>query len=114
MAYVPPARTPTATAATRGTEFTLEVEDITGRTILTVLEGEAELSNAAGSVQLARGEQGIAVLGQPPTKTAVIDTTNVVQWCLYYPGVLDLADLGLTAAEGACPRTAMPCSPRAN
>ena len=94
-------RTPTATAATRGTEFTLEVEDVTGRTILTVLEGEAELSNAAGSVQLARGEQGVAVLGQPPTKTAVIDTTNVLQWCLYYPGILDLTDLGLTAAEEA-------------
>lgn len=94
-------RTPTATAATRGTEFTLEVEDITGRTILTVLEGEADLSNAAGSIQLARGEQGVAVLGQAPTKTAVIDTTNVVQWCLYYPGILDLADLGLTAVEEA-------------
>jgi tetratricopeptide (TPR) repeat protein len=94
-------RTPTATAATRGTEFTLEVEDITGRTILTVLEGEAELSNAGGSVQLARGEQGIAVLGQAPTKTAVIDTTNVVQWCLYYPGVLELSELGLTAVEEA-------------
>jgi len=94
-------RTPTATAATRGTEFTLEVEDITGRTILTVLEGEAELSNAAGSVQLARGEQGIAVLGQAPTKTAVIDTTNVVQWCLYYPGILDLGEVNLTAIEEA-------------
>jgi hypothetical protein len=43
-------RTPTATAATRGTEFTLEVEEATGRTTLTVLEGEAELGNAAGSI----------------------------------------------------------------
>src|SRR5687767_13508396 len=59
-------RTPTATAATRGTEFTLEVEPGTGRTILTVLEGEAELSNAAGSVSLRSGEQGVAVLGQMP------------------------------------------------
>src|ERR1043166_9202734 len=42
--------TPTSTAATRGTEFTLEVDPATGRTVLTVLEGEAELSNAAGSV----------------------------------------------------------------
>ena len=93
--------TPTATAATRGTEFTLEVEEATGRTILTVLEGEAELTNAAGSVIIASGEQGIAVLGQAPTKTAVIDTTNVVQWCLYYPGVLDLGDLSWDPAEQA-------------
>ena len=93
--------TPTATAATRGTEFTLEVDEATGRTTLTVLEGEAELSNAAGSVILTNGQQGVAVLGQPPTQTAVIDTTNVVQWCLYYPGVLDLGDLNFDAATSA-------------
>jgi tetratricopeptide (TPR) repeat protein len=93
--------TPTATAATRGTEFTLEVEEATGRTILTVLEGEAELSNPAGSVIITSGEQGVAILGQQPTKTAVIDTTNVVQWCLYYPGILDLGDLSFEPAEQA-------------
>src|SRR6185295_15563584 len=91
--------TPTATAATRGTEFTLEVDEATGRTLLTVLEGEAELSNAIGSVRIGVGEQGTAALGQMPTKTAVIDTTNVVQWCLYYPGILDLDELKLAPAE---------------
>jgi tetratricopeptide (TPR) repeat protein len=93
--------TPTATAATRGTEFTLEVEEATGRTTLTVLEGEAELSNPAGSVILTNGQQGVAVLGQAPTQTALIDTTNVVQWCLYYPGVLDPGDLDFDAATTA-------------
>src|SRR6185503_9364679 len=34
-----------------------------------------------------------------PFKTAVIDTTNLVQWCLYYPGILDLAELQLTDEE---------------
>ena len=91
--------TPVATAATRGTEFTLEVDAATGRTTLTVLEGEAELRNDNGTVLLARGEQGIATLGQPPTRTAVIDTTNVVQWCLYYPAVLDLSELELGQNE---------------
>jgi tetratricopeptide (TPR) repeat protein len=91
--------TPTATAATRGTEFVLEVEPDTGRTFLTVFEGEAELSNPLGSVLLASGEQGIAEIGQPPVKTAVIDTTAIVQWCLYYPGVLDLAELTLAVDE---------------
>jgi tetratricopeptide (TPR) repeat protein len=91
--------TPTATAATRGTEFTLEVEEATGRTLLTVLEGEAVLSNTVGSVIIPSGWQGVAVLGQMPTRTAVIDTTNVVQWCLYYPGVLDLDELELAPGE---------------
>jgi hypothetical protein len=87
--------TPTATAATRGTEFVLQVEESTGRTTLTVFEGEAEMTNAFGAIQIATGEQGIAVAGQAPTKTAVIDTTAIVQWCLYYPAVLDLTDLML-------------------
>lgn len=91
--------TPTATAATRGTEFTIEVEEATGRTTLTVLEGEAELSNSAGSVRIKPGEQGVATLGQPPTKTAVVETFRAVQWCLYYPGILDLDELPLTATE---------------
>lgn len=94
-------RTPTATAATRGTEFTLEVEPGTGRTILTVLEGEADLSNAVGSVTLRTGDQGVALLGQMPTKTSVLDTMNIIQWCLYYPGVLDLAEINLDANEAA-------------
>src|SRR5262249_35219130 len=50
-------------------------------------------------VQLAPGEQGIATAGQPPSKTAVIDATAIVQWCLYYPGVLDLSELELSSAE---------------
>lgn len=89
--------TPSATAATRGTEFTLEVEEGTGRTTLAVLEGEAELSNADGSVIIGPGEQGTATLGQKPTKTAILETTKLVQWCLYYPGVLNLDDLHLDA-----------------
>jgi len=86
-------KTPTATAATRGTEFVLRVEEITGRTVLTVFEGEAELSNEFGTVSIASGEQGIAETGLAPTRTAVIDARSIVQWCLYYPGILDPAEL---------------------
>jgi tetratricopeptide (TPR) repeat protein len=91
--------TPTATAATRGTEFVLKVDEGAGRTTLTVFEGEAEMRNALGSVQLASGEQAVAETGQPPVKTAMLDATTIVQWCLYYPGVLDLDELELTPAE---------------
>lgn len=91
--------TPTATAATRGTEFVLEVEEGTGRTTLSVFEGSAELSNPFGTVLLASGEQGHAEPGQAPTRTAVIDAAAIVQWCLYYPGILDLAELDFATDE---------------
>lgn len=94
-------RTPTATAATRGTEFVLAVDEDTGRTVLTVFEGEAELRNAFGSVRIEQGEQGVASRGEAPTKTAVLDARATVQWCLYYPGVLDLADLRLDTATAS-------------
>src|SRR6185369_5606233 len=51
--------TRTAAAAVNGTEFNLEAED-SGRTILTVIDGEMELSNAEGRLALTSGEQGTA------------------------------------------------------
>jgi tetratricopeptide (TPR) repeat protein len=87
----------TALAATRGTEFLVEVDEATDRMTLTLIDGEAELSNSDGSLQLKTGEQGVAEPGQPPRKTAVIYTINLLQWCLYYPGVLDLEELELNA-----------------
>lgn len=93
-------KTRTASAAVRGTEFNLEVLD-DGRTILTMFDGEVELSNEAGSVVLTNAEQGVATPGQAPTKTALIvaQLIDAIQWCLYYPAVLDLNELSLTAAE---------------
>jgi len=91
-------RTRTATAAVRGTEFNLEADE-NGRTILTLFDGEVELANDQGKTNLFSGEQGVAEPGQPPTKTARIEVINVIQWCLYYPAVLDLDELSLAAAE---------------
>jgi len=39
------------------------------------------------------GLLGIATPGHLPTKTAVIEAVNIIQWCLYYPAILDLGDL---------------------
>jgi Tfp pilus assembly protein PilF len=87
-------KTPTASAAVRGTEFILEATD--DRTVVTLLEGEVELSNDQGQVQLKSGQQGLAETGRAPTNTtAAISVVNVVQWCLYYPAVLDPAELEL-------------------
>jgi Tfp pilus assembly protein PilF len=93
-------RTPLASGAIRGTEFNLEVGD-DGRTVVTMIDGQVELSNPLGRLALASGEQGLVEPGRPPTKTAVLETINIIQWSLYYPGVVDVDELGLGEGQRA-------------
>jgi len=92
-------RTPLASGAIRGTEFELSVDAATGRTVLTLIEGEVELSNAQGEVVLASGYQGIVDPGQAPRKAPALETINVIQWTLYYPAVLVVAELQMDVAD---------------
>lgn len=85
-------KTRTATAAIRGTEFQLAVAD-DGRTELTMYDGAVELSNSLGTIQLKSGEQGVVEPGRAPVKSPVINARNLIQWCLYYPGVLAVDEL---------------------
>lgn len=85
-------RTRTAAAAVRGTEFNFQADEA-GVAQIALTDGSVSLSNANGAVLLGNGEQGIASPGHPPTKTAVIEAVNIIQWCLYYPAILDLDDL---------------------
>ena len=85
--------TPAANGAIRGTEFVVTVA-ANGSTTMTMLDGEVELSNAQGSLLVSTGEQAKVDVGGAPRKTAVLEAINSVQWCLYYPGVLDLKELG--------------------
>lgn len=94
--------TPNATAAIEGTEFHVSV-DANNTTLLTMIDGKVGLTNSLGGVLLEAGEQGIVQPGQPPRKTAVIDTVNIIQWTLYYPGVLDPAEAAL---DGVAPLAA--------
>jgi len=91
-------RTPVASGAIRGTEFALEVAE-SGRTVLSLLDGEVDLANEQGATLLKSGEQGIVEPGHAPAKTALIDAINVIQWALYYPAVIDPDDLGLSGQE---------------
>src|SRR5262245_33837451 len=91
-------KTRTASAAVRGTEFNLEARD-NDQTILTMVDGEVDFSNEQDTIRLRSGEQGIAEPGRAPRKTPQIVVMNVIQWCLYYPGVLDPDEVGLTSAE---------------
>jgi len=90
-------QTPTVSAVVRGTEFNLRVED--GRTVLSLLDGQVEMENEFGRADLHSGDEGVAEAGKKPQVRSVIEAVNIIQWCLYYPGVLYLEELGLTAAE---------------
>jgi len=90
--------TPVATGALQGTEFYVSV-GADGRTRLAVMDGKVELSNAFGHVLVGSGEEGDVLPGRAPTKTAMIEATNIIQWCLYYPGVIDTAELQFPAGE---------------
>lgn len=91
--------TSTLSAAVRGTEFNVAVTD-DGTSTLSLLEGGVEVyatANPDDRLTLTSKETGIARPGQPLEKTAVIDAIHVIQWCLYYPAVLDPDELSLTA-----------------
>ncbi len=93
-----PARSDLAAAATRGTEFHLFV-DTDGRTVFTVIDGAVDVTNALGQETLRANQQAEVKPGGKPQRTAMLDATSVIQWCLYYPAVLDLAELPFTAVE---------------
>jgi tetratricopeptide (TPR) repeat protein len=84
---------PAANAALRGTQLFAQVLP-DGQSRVQVLEGEVDLENSQGRLTLAAGEAGEAAPGKAPRRTAVIEARNILQWALYYPAVLDPADLG--------------------
>ncbi|MBI3869663.1 MAG: TonB-dependent receptor [Verrucomicrobia bacterium] len=89
----------TASAATRGTEFIVESDENTGRFSLAVIAGEGELSNEAGRAIVKPGERASADPGVAPRMTAKVEANALIQWVLYYPGVVAVEDLGLTDAD---------------
>ena len=89
-------QTPSASGAIRGTEFNLAVSE-DGRTELTLLDGQVDVTNEQGSLALQSGEQATVEKGQAPKKTAVINAVNTIQWTLYYPAILDPDELEMPA-----------------
>ena len=73
--------TAAATAGVRGTEWSLSVEG--ARTTLAVMEGAVALTNPQGSVLVAQGEGGEAVVGQAPRKIKLVDFEGRQQLLLY-------------------------------
>jgi tetratricopeptide (TPR) repeat protein len=77
-------KTPAALAVVRGTDWDVEV-DGAGRTTLTVLSGQVDLSNAFGRVELGPAEQGYAEPGKAPVKRVLVRPRDRVQWVMANP-----------------------------
>jgi tetratricopeptide (TPR) repeat protein len=91
-------QTPAANGAIRGTEFAVVVA-ADGGTSFTILDGAVEVSNSQGSVSVQSGEQAQIKPDASPAKTSVTNAIDSVQWCFYYPGVLDINELALSPQE---------------
>jgi cytochrome c-type biogenesis protein CcmH/NrfG len=91
--------TPYASLEITGTEFQIEVTPA-GKTEVTVIEGQVQLASilqegtVAGAIPVETGQIGTVLPGRPPEKRPLIEASeNIIQWILYYPGVLDISDL---------------------
>lgn len=79
--------TPSATAAIRGTDWDILVDE-QGRSYLTVVRGSVEFSNDFGYITVERGEQAVAEQGKAPRKTMLFTPAERIQWT--YPADIDL------------------------
>ncbi|MBB1251301.1 FecR domain-containing protein [Rhizobium sp. G21] len=75
--------TPAATAAIRGTDWTMTVAG--SRTALRVLDGRVSLSNPQGSVDVSQGQAAAATIGQAPEMLAIVDSDDREQMLFYLP-----------------------------
>ncbi|QLC26033.1 TonB-dependent receptor [Parasphingopyxis algicola] len=82
--------TPAATAGIRGTEWSITADE--GQTSLQVFAGEVELFNDQGSVAVGAGEAASALLGQAPTRVALVNPVGREQM-LYFLALEDGLDL---------------------
>jgi tetratricopeptide (TPR) repeat protein len=89
-----------AVAGVDGTDFALTVNNA-DRTTVSVIDGRVSFGNVRATLVLTNGQQAFADVGNPPVRTAGFIANNILQWCFYYPAVLDPDDLSLTREEQA-------------
>ena len=84
-----------AVAGVEGTEFVMAVDEIpdSERTTLWVIDGKVRFGNEQAELVLTNGQLAVAEPGKAPLLTAGFIANNVLQWCFFYPAVLDLGDL---------------------
>jgi tetratricopeptide (TPR) repeat protein len=91
---------PAVSATIRGTEVNVRVAP-DGSTSVILLEGGVCITNPQGEVCLRPGEEGFALPGRAPSKRALVQPQDAVQWSLYYPDVFSFRDLPLTPSPEA-------------
>ncbi len=90
--------TPLAAGAIRGTEFLLEVAATNAALHLALIDGLVSLQTSdRKEIAIERGEDLYLAPGQPPVRAVLINATAKIQWALYYPVVVDFAELKLPA-----------------
>jgi len=93
-------------AAVRGTEFAMRVAE-DGTTVVTVIDGLVDLGNEISTIGVASGQEGVAEPGKAPVVRPAIDAINLIQWTLYYPGILDADEIPLTEEERGALRSSL-------
>jgi tetratricopeptide (TPR) repeat protein len=90
-----------AVAGVEGTEFVLAVEPgkDTELATMSVIDGKVRFGNKQATLLLTNGQQAVVEPGKAPVRTAGFIANNVLQWCFYYPAVIDPADLPFTTEE---------------
>lgn len=83
---------PTAQAIILGTEFTVYVAP-NGSTRIDLLEGDVQLGNAYGKIRLSSGTSAQVDAETAPRPIQFAGRMRAVEWCLYYPAILDLSEL---------------------
>lgn len=85
-------------AGVEGTEFLLAVDD-TDTTTLSVMDGKVRFGDTNSFLVLTNGQQVVAEPGKNPVRTTGFIANNLLQWCFYYPAVIDPDELQFTADE---------------
>ena len=90
-----------AVAGVEGTEFVLAVEPgkDTELATMSVIDGKVRFGNEQTTLLLTNGQQAVVEPGKAPVCTAGFIANNVLQWCFYYPAVIDPADLPFSPEE---------------
>lgn len=97
-------KTPAASAAIRGTDWSLSVQG--DRTSIIVMEGVVEFSNPQGSVTVRQGEGASARIGERPTKTVLVRSEDREQMLFYIELRGLFRSLPATPLDGAARRDA--------
>jgi LysM repeat protein len=102
--------TPSGVAAVRGSYLHVHIIKKTGEVIFTCLEGNCNVGNTSGSVDLVAGQKAVITNYSLPPKPGLMDPTDVSNWLLNNPEAT-LVMVPLTATVGALPEEPPPVKP---